>query len=521
MVSLSHAALGRPPSSGRGSAPAPAVAPLEPGAAPAGVRARRRWLAGVGDRIASISAHLTAATAEQLDLIRVFDEGQGWHEEGFTTCAAWLSWRIGVGGGTAREKVRVARALGELPHMRAAMGRGELSYSLARALTRVATPENEADLVEAARHTTAAQMERLVGAWRAADRAEDEWEVHVQRSVKLIPEIDGSWTLTARLDAEGGAITNRALAAARWASGPPARGDESTPEQRRADAFVLAMEAALGEGLPAITRADAGGIAARDRGRDPRDEASGAEIDARARKRVVSRADRFQVVLHVSAETLSGSSSARAAGVDGARTGGGRDSGRGHIRVPDPLAHVPRFEGGPRVSAETARRLACDAGVVTMLHGADGSVLDVGRRKRTVSTPLRRVLAHRDDGCRFPGCRNRYCDAHHATHWADGGHTAPDNLVLLCRHHHVLVHEGGWRMTLDEDGEVRFYRPDGSWMPEVPPWPAVPNRPVTELARRHASEGLEIDEWTATPRWLGDRFDVDWGLFVLRQPSPV
>jgi hypothetical protein len=138
-----------------------------------------------------------------------------------------------------------------------------------------------------------------------------------------------------------------------------------------------------------------------------------------------------------------------------------RDGGEGTLSL-EPAAHV---------SAETSRRIACDASLVVMRHGSDGRTLDVGRRKRTVSPALRRALAHRDRGCRFPGCGLRLCDAHHIEHWADGGATKLDNLLLLCRQHHRAVHEEGFRVELLASDEVRFFRPDGR---ELPPAPAIP-----------------------------------------------
>ena len=107
--------------------------------------------------------------------------------------------------------------------------------------------------------------------------------------------------------------------------------------------------------------------------------------------------------------------------------------------------------GGVDVSAETSRRLACDASVVVLHEGADGSALDVGRKTRSIPPAIRRALNARDTGCRFPGCTARHCDAHHLVHWADGGRTSLDNLVLLCRRHHRLLHEGGYRI----EGEQR------------------------------------------------------------------
>ncbi|MDX1396749.1 MAG: HNH endonuclease signature motif containing protein, partial [Gemmatimonadota bacterium] len=135
---------------------------------------------------------------------------------------------------------------------------------------------------------------------------------------------------------------------------------------------------------------------------------------------------------------------------------------------------------GTRVSAETSRRLACDAGLVRVERGAEGSVLDVGRKTRTVPTPLRRALEIRDRGCRFPGCGYRFTDGHHIKHWADGGETSLANTVLLCGHHHRLVHEGGWTMIRLADarrpnGRVAFQDPrgqvhyDAGWRPGAPP----------------------------------------------------
>ncbi|MCG8467452.1 MAG: HNH endonuclease, partial [Gemmatimonadetes bacterium] len=178
---------------------------------------------------------------------------------------------------------------------------------------------------------------------------------------------------------------------------------------------------------------------------------------------------------------------------------------------------APYIAGGPDVSAETSRRLGCDAGVVQMTHDPDGRTLDVGRRRRTVPTPLRRALERRDRRCRFPGCRSRFCDAHHVRHWADGGETRLDNLVLLCRHHHRRVHEDGWRVTLGPDGDATFHRPDGRVLPSVPRRPAVSPASVAALEREHDRIGVAIDPWTATPDWTGDRMDVDWALFALKE----
>jgi hypothetical protein len=115
---------------------------------------------------------------------------------------------------------------------------------------------------------------------------------------------------------------------------------------------------------------------------------------------------------------------------------------------------------------ETIKRLACDGNVLTIVEDADGTPLDVGRKRRTVSTALKRALWSRDGGCTFPGCGNkRYVDAHHVQHWADGGETSADNLTLLCSYHHRLLHEGGFRIAIGADGGRYFQRPDGRVIP--------------------------------------------------------
>jgi hypothetical protein len=156
------------------------------------------------------------------------------------------------------------------------------------------------------------------------------------------------------------------------------------------------------------------------------------------------------------------------------------------------------------VSAESARRFACDASVVRVGHGRDGSVKHVGDRVRRVPLRLRRALEVRDRGCRFPGCGSRYTDAHHIRHWADGGPTRLDNLILLCRTHHRLLHEGGFRLEPDpaRPGEPAFYSPRGVRIPEVPPRILLDGRP---LARRDEAPGAaEPREPSGPPRWESD-----------------
>jgi hypothetical protein len=132
----------------------------------------------------------------------------------------------------------------------------------------------------------------------------------------------------------------------------------------------------------------------------------------------------------------------------------------------DPLTRrlgIGTLDTGDRLSAETVRRLACDARVLPLILGSDGQVLDAGRTCRLATKPLRRALTVRDVGCRFPGCDvpPRWTDAHHIQHWETGGPTNLNNLVLLCRRHHRLIHHptAGWQIRPGTDGHPDFIPP--------------------------------------------------------------
>src|SRR2546422_3623872 len=210
----------------------------------------------LGDEIAVLSAHLDAATARLLDLIREFDARAGWNT-GFRSCAAWLSWRVGFAPGAAREHVRVARALGTLPRLSHALARGELSYAKVRELTRVATPETEERLLAVGRAGTAEHVERIVRGWRRMDRKAEAREAdrqHAGRALHVYPDEDGTVRIRGRLAPEVGALLMQALAAAREAL-YQRRADQApeahapTMEQQQADALALLAESALHHGI--------------------------------------------------------------------------------------------------------------------------------------------------------------------------------------------------------------------------------------------------------------------------------
>ena len=217
----------------------------------------------LGDEIAELSAHLDAATGRLLDLIREFDARGGWNH-GFRSCANWLAWRVGMNRGAARERVRVARALGALPRLADALARGELSYAKVRALTRVATPETEERLLAVGKAGTACHVERIVRGWRRVDQlaeAREETPRHKSRALHVYQDEDGMVVVRGRLTPEAGAVLMQALAAARETLYQRARGANAasnvedvsavTPSmaQEQADALALIAETSLHHGL--------------------------------------------------------------------------------------------------------------------------------------------------------------------------------------------------------------------------------------------------------------------------------
>ncbi len=414
--------------------------------------------------IRELAAHIAAATCRWLCLIAEFDERRGWAVDGIVSCAHWLSWRCSIGLGTAREHVRVARALHNLPLVREAFSRGELSYCKVRALTRIATPQTERQLLELARHATGAQLEKVVRGYRRAQRAtlDRATAAHERRYVSWDWDEDGSLRFEGRLSADDGALFLQALEAA---EGPalmgagateisaetPVRG---TPFQRRADALATLARTALAAG----TRERQGG-------------------------------DPVEVVVHVDAHTL----------------------------ISDEITDRSELDRGPALAPETARRLGCDAALTRIIE-KDGTPLTISRRARTIPPALRRALRARDHGCQFPGCTNsRYLHAHHIHHWARGGPTILSNLIQLCSYHHRLVHEGGFRVERAGRRKIRFRRPDGREIPSAGP---VKRATGPGLRHQHRNHGLSIDQRTCTPRSAGDKLDYDIAVEGLLRVAP-
>ncbi|MGD9754332.1 MAG: DUF222 domain-containing protein [Acidimicrobiia bacterium] len=368
---------------------------------------------GLESALVSWSSTMAASEFRWLRLVAEYDRRRLYERWECQTCAQWLMWHCSLDLRAAHEKVRVARALESMPIVAAAFERGELSYSKVRAITRVAYPDIEQGLVDTAKSIHTAGLERIVAGIRRArvlnnpDRPD--LEPGMRRFVRSRSHEDGTVTLTVRLPAEEHAVLVKAIDAVVEPS------KDRDIEQRRADALLEVAARAL------------------------------------AATSTTSTADRYQVVVRVDADVLTGDN----------------PTGECHL------------DGGDAISAETARRLCCDGSVIHLYENVDGQPVAVSAKTRTVPAAMRRALHARDGTCRFPGCTHRgWLDAHHQHHWADGGPTNLDNLLLLCRHHHRNVHEGGWTVQRNNDndgdrgggggGGWTFTNPNG-WSPQQPP----------------------------------------------------
>lgn len=405
--------------------------------------------------IAVLSAQIDAAEHRLLTLVRELDARQRHRDHGLASMAAWLSWRVGLGPVAAREKVRVAKALGELPEIDAAFARAEVSYSKVRAMTRIATPENEGRLLHMAKNATAAQLETICrGVEQVTGRCGD----GRARWVRLVPCKDGMVRLEARLHPDEAAMIVRAVdAAIEEAAAPGAAPAEASPAPRTGTGSGESRRCPE-DACAQASRSSASAESPRSPAPVPALARTGASAEA-----LVRREARPDGLVRVADAFLAGERSA------------GRPAAERHQIVvcvredhlnPSDISVEVGCAG--QAGAETLRRLACDTGITRVTVDDEGTPLDVGRKTRVVPPALRRALLVRDGGCRFPGCRNhRWVDAHHIQHWVDGGRTRRDNLVLLCSAHHRLVHEGGFKVSGDATN-LRFARPDGSIIVAAP-----------------------------------------------------
>jgi Domain of unknown function (DUF222)/HNH endonuclease len=386
-----------------------------------------------------------------------------------------------------------------------------------------------------ARHGTAAHVEGLVSKYRRCKRLQDRNNAlrqHTLRELACFYDDDGSCVIRGRLPAEMGALIQKALKLAMD------RAEREQREERR-----VQREDWNGQGTWTMPKmplkpGDEGKL---EYGKDPSAEtrpfesfgarradalAALAESYLATAPQSASGADRYQVVVHVSAETLKSektqadlsaetSDEQAAANRVSAETSESESPRNGvSAETSHPFqVDLCHLDDGPHVSAETARRLSCDASKIEVTVDQNGEPLNIGRKSRLIPPGIRRALRLRDDGCRFPGCTHKYfIDAHHMKHWADGGETSLDNLVELCRYHHRLLHEHGFRCERTENGEIRFFNALGNKIRRTGALPPVDEDTHPREWLRSELGNLRIGPKTCVTRWTGER--MDWNLAV-------
>jgi Domain of unknown function (DUF222)/HNH endonuclease len=415
----------------------------------------------LADRIGVLAAQIHAATAELAQLAAAFDDTRAWADQGFRSCAHWLSVHIGVDLYQGGDLVRTGLALRQLPRIAAAFAAGQLSFDKARALSHVALPEDETRWLEVARYASGAQLSRICRAVRRALEADDPRRADdalCRRGVRHWWRDDGMLELLAVLPREDGAVVLAALEAATDAI---ARERHTAPghDASGQEPGYMTRGRLLADGLTQVCQ----------------------DWVSRASVTPVS-APTTQVVVHVDAATLQGDDAA----------------GRCHI------------EAGPWLGAASLRWMSCDADRVSVLE-RDGLPIDTGRASRVIPPRLRLALQARDQGCRYPGCSvpAPRTEGHHVRHWVDGGPTRLNNLVSLCRFHHRRHHEGKFQVHPLPGGGFQFETSDGVALAPIEP----------QSADQPLASPPDITSTSAVALGGGESCDFQYAVSVIAEES--
>ena len=445
----------------------------------------------LGQKITLLAGQLNAGNHRLLKLIAEFDMRKSWNSDGTVrSCAHWLNWKCGIALGAAREKVRVAACLAQLPMIDAAFASGYISYSKVRAMSRVATPENEDFLLMIAQHGTASHVEKVVGKYKSVQTTDEEGqerERENERKLVYFQDQNDMWVIHAKLPPEVGALVVKAIEAV----ATPAQIDQQKqlrePQKSvSAETFSEAIEEEEPthfQDLLQHTRADALVTIA---------EHFLATTKQNPQFQGLKGSERCQIMLHVDINTL-----------------------RQHDKETSHAHRHCNMDDKHWISPKTAKRLSCDASLVTVLEDEQGRVLNIGRRTRTVPAAIGRALSLRDKTCRVPGCcESRYVDAHHIEHWADGGETSLDNLVTLCRAHHRQLHQGNFTIATEKTAagqQLLFTTPSGRKI-ETNFFTQFPNISAETSADALSHAAPAVDTKTAIPYWHGE--DCDYGMAI-------
>ena len=397
-------------------------------------------------QLTSWASRIAAGEAKQLVLLGEFDAREAYLREGLASCAQWAAWKLGLTRGAAREKVRIARALRELPRLTEQMLQGQVSYSQARAVTRVATAGDEQMWIDLARVTTGSQLERTVQAVRRV-RAGDDPTQRVRQDLTYRHDDNGDLLITARV-----AAVNAAAVKAR------------IERAQQAEQAELSAKADVAEGVSAETLVD-------------QDEPRATLGDGLVR--ALTRPESLKpTTVQLLVDPLSG----------WARTS------KNDLLSPTTLRQV--------LASLPGRGATRDPLIVRPMTPADLTVANHGRTQRLVGPALRRLLGQLDgERCRFPGCDHvRDLHAHHVLFWSVGGRTDLANLVLVCARHHTLIHREGFQLVLSPDRTLTVRTVDDI---PVPQHPASAHGSADELAAAVGEIQPYSSDWTNQPFDLG------------------
>ena len=474
----------------------------------------KRNINDLEEEIISLSKHMNQDEYRFLVMVREFDIRQGWRAYQFNNCAEWLNMKCGISPGTAREKVRVALALLDLPQCSEGFARGELSYSKVRAMTRAANVFNEATLVDYALKATAHQVEEHCRRLRNADRRQstpDARRAWQARSLKRTCHPDGMMSIYVELPREQGELVMKALEMAMAADA----GDTADEVYQ-----MYAAADAAGQGDKVNEKA---GVAVGQTGNTTNLTNKAGQLHATGKEDVKAgdtvghtgnTADLANKAsqTHAAAGKDGQAHAAEKAAVDKAGQADGSSQAQAEYqqsnaffaRQVDALVAVARGylsgNGGEKqaksdnyqvvvhvdaaalqdkggksdLPVESVRRIACDADLVAVTRDAKGNLLNLGRKHRVVSPQLKRALLARDKCCTYPSCSHeQFLEAHHVMHWADGGETSLENTTMICSRHHRLLHEGGFTIHKNFAGEWYFRTAEGKVLPEAPVYKPV------------------------------------------------
>ena len=442
--------------------------------------------------ISTWAGHLAAATCHWLLLVAEYDRRKAYEVWECVSMAQWLGVHVGISAVTARQHVAVARSLLELPVVRAAFGRGELSFSRVRAICRVATPADEHRWVDLALHATGQQLERIVSdtirVLATADPDQPARQAEARR-LSWVFDDDGMCHLTGVLPPEVGTLLAKLIKAERDDS----RDNTDEVDQRNADAFARLLDRLarlVPDAAESLTRTDAAqspavpdaaqSPAANDAAASPvpQSDAAASPVRQKARRETAP----VMIVVHV------------------------REDG------------TAQLEGGPPISTRLVDRLAESAEYLTATH-SDGAIR-YGRRQRTPPPAMRRYLQNRDRCCQFNGCgATKNLHAHHIKEYvADNGETVPANIAFLCPRHHGAIHRRGWTITGNpETGTVVFHNPQGR--------PYDPNPPTSgdlDILRGHNHDnGVKPGPDTIAPRGHGERYNHELTIWIMTNFNPA